>query len=423
MSEGSILKKLKEGATARCFRGECSCEIASAVQQLYHSSQSVHELRPDICDFTAMAFRCLRSMVRDQYIASAEELGLALGAIFDLGVSLLYAERMASRGWLYCPTGHPMSFYPYVKSCPRCGRIQEPAISAHKPGSEHIGRYNAICMAAVLTEFCRYTRNGWEARLVLKGHDQVDMLLISKNKFVLCEIKASPLSAFPLCVVHAQPLTEEVEGETRNVSEHTITDVHGLATQNLSLFIFGANRTLPLERLMNLRKRSQYHTDDLRVVVEKWRDMFQGYASRWQSSPTLRWFTFGCGGDVDDSKNAPGLDRTDDIKKGLYQAIKLTESYRMKCSEQRVRVGLISNVHPAVHYSEYLQGFEDALWTHETKLQNDMHDPERWKRVRIEDLSPFYDMILTLTNSWFRDRELEGDFSLERLYQTMNSKR
>jgi hypothetical protein len=30
---------------------------------------------------------------------------------------------------------------------------------------------------------------------------------------------------------------------------------------------------------------------------------------------------------VDDSKNSPGIDRTDDIKKGIYQMLKLGEHF------------------------------------------------------------------------------------------------
>jgi hypothetical protein len=49
--------------------------------------------------------------------------------------------------------------------------------------------------------------------------------------------------------------------------------------------------------------------------------------------------------------------------------LKVAEKYGRGCKERRVRVALLSNMHPVAHYDEYLKGFEDALWTRESDIQ------------------------------------------------------
>jgi hypothetical protein len=144
--------------------------------------------------------------------------------------------------------------------------------------------------------------------------------------------------------------------------------------------------------------------------------MYAGYASRWKENEHLRWFTCGCGSGVDDSKNAPGLDRTDDIKKGVYQMLKVAEKYSRGCKEKRIRVALVSNMHPVMHYDEYLKGFEDALWTRETDIQG---RTGQTVSVDSDKLLPFYDMLFTLTQSWFRDERLQQAFSVETLFRAL----
>jgi len=154
----------------------------------------------------------------------------------------------------------------------------------------------------------------------------------------------------------------------------------------------------------------------LNAVRNTWAQMYAGYASRWRENGQLRWFTCGCGLPVDDTKNAPGLDRTDDIKKGVYQMLKVAEKYGRGCRERRVRVALLSNMHPVAHYDEYLKGFEDALWTRESDI---LGRTGQTVSVDSDNLFPFYDMLFTLTQSWFRDERLKQAFSAETLFRAL----
>lgn len=414
--------------------GECECEIAFAVKHIYEASTSIQQIRPDLTRLASRMFDCIAELVRAREIANENDLGFALGAVFDLSVSLLYAEQATHTKWLYCPNEPAMSFYTYVKSCPRCGQVGgETEIPHHKPPSDRIGRHTSYCLAAIIAEMCHRTKNGWRVRLVPQRYSEVDAILTDRSHLVLCEIKASPLTAFPLSTVYKEPLTEDASEAPRLVSTHKATDVPEWAKRELGLFLFTSNQQIPVRAQQSggdghtfleslLRRKRDKLVEEIGTVVRVWKSMMNGYTSRWQRHFNLRWFTFGCGGGVDDSKNAPGLDRTDDIKKGLYQSLKLSESYRMKCARRRIRIALLSNIHPTVHYEDYLQGFEEAVWTYESKLQRDHLFPE-WMRVRQDDLSPFYDAILTLTRSWFRAKELEQAFGLGRLYEALGGRR
>jgi hypothetical protein len=59
----------------------------------------------------------------------------------------------------------------------------------------------------------------------------------------------------------------------------------------------------------------------------------------------FRWLLCGCGG-VDDSKNAPGMDRTDDIKKGTRE--KDTGENSVSQTRPLLPVRRIAVLHPIV---------------------------------------------------------------------------
>ena len=96
--------------------------------------------------------------------------------------------------------------------------------------------------------------------------------------------------------------------------------------------------------------------------------------------------------------------------------LKVAEKYGRGCRERRVRVALLSNMHPVAHYDEYLKCFEDALWTRESDIQE---RTGQTVSVDSDDLLPFYDMLFTLTQSWFRDERLKQAFSVETLFRAL----
>jgi len=406
-----------------CFDCQRDCAIKGELSSLYRAAVKPSDYDTRLYDFVRQLFECLPRLVQSKAVQDAESLAVALGAIFDWCLSLLYAEKTANTGWLYCPDAL-MSFYPYIKSCPRCGRLENESISVHKPASDAIGRYTTLCLGAILSEICHVCQNGFEVRILPTSRGDVDMLIFDATTVVLCEVKSSPLHLLPLCVRYQRPL-ETAEGDNiAAIATHAVITVDDLENRDLYLYLVGGDpipvrliredsaRYLSVKESRNLDRLCEI----LKTVRDTWARMYAGYASRWKENGHLRWFTCGCGSGVDDSKNAPGLDRTDDIKKGVYQMLKVAEKYGRGCRERRVRVALLSNMHPVAHYDEYLKGFEDALWTRESDIQG---RTGQTVSVDSDDLLPFYDMLFTLTQSWFRDERLKQAFSVETLFRAL----
>jgi len=390
---------------------------------LYNAAVKPNDYNTRLSEFVSQLFNALAQMVQSKVIQDADTLGITLGAIFDWCISLLYAEKTANTGWLYCPNAQ-MGFYPYIKSCPHCGRVEQTEISVHKPPSDTIGRYTTLCLGAILSEVCRVCQNGFEVRILPTSRGDVDMLIFDATTVVLCEVKSSPLYLLPLCVRYQRPLETSEGDELAVVTAHAVITVDNLESRDLYLHLVDGD-PIPVhlireDSVQYLSVKDSRNPDRLRetlkAVGDTWARMYVGYASRWRENGQLRWFTCGCGVPVDDTKNAPGLDRTDDIKKGVYQMLKVAEKYGRGCRERRVRVALLSNMHPVAHYDEYLKGFEDALWTRESDI---LGRTGQTVSVDSDNLFPFYDMLFTLTQSWFRDERLKQAFSAETLFRTL----
>ncbi|MEO0254920.1 MAG: hypothetical protein ABIN20_05825, partial [candidate division WOR-3 bacterium] len=115
----------------------------------------------------------------------------------------------------------------------------------HKPSSDVIGRYASLVTAAILGEICTRTRNGWQVRVLPASRGDIDLLLISNDHLVLCEIKASPLIALPLCKRLKQPLTSEVDGGQRVVETHQKTDCPDFQEGDLCLYL--PSKDIPIQ--------------------------------------------------------------------------------------------------------------------------------------------------------------------------------
>jgi hypothetical protein len=53
---------------------------------------------------------------------------------------------------------------------------------------------------------------------------------------------------------------------------------------------------------------------------------------------------------------------TDDIKKGIYQVLKIATSYKPKASQYAGKTALLSNIHAVRHYKDYLLDLQDIVW-------------------------------------------------------------
>jgi hypothetical protein len=127
----------------------------------------------------------------------------------------------------------------------------------------------------------------------------------------------------------------------------------------------------------------------------------------------LRWHRFGSGNfattesdgqrvekRVANTKELPGLDRTDDIKKGAAQVLKYSR-LKFECTNRALRAVLLGNTHALSHHADYVEPI--------IKLKVLAHgaDPLRAEWI--------FDAMVGLTQNTFNDPALSELFAFERL--------
>lgn len=100
------------------------------------------------------------------------------------------------------------------------------------------------------------------------------------------------------------------------------------------------------------------------------------------------------------------MDRTDDIKKGIYQVLKLGAESKPVNRKYNVKTALISNIHAVRHYDEYLLSLQDVVWTLD----------EKGTAKKVGDLPnerPIYNLfdgIISFTRNVARDEWIKDVF-------------
>ncbi len=114
---------------------------------------------------------------------------------------------------------------------------------------------------------------------------------------------------------------------------------------------------------------------------------------------------------ISDGKSSVGMDRTDDIKKGLYQVLKIGAASKPK-STYTVKTALIFNIHAVRHYTDYLQDLQDVVWALDTTKVKD--DEFRAKTVRdLPEETPIYNLfdgLISFTKNYPRDAWIKSTF-------------
>lgn len=361
-----------------------------------------------------------------------------LAAAFDLLISVEYYSTLGHVGWVYCPINSSALFYPYTNVCPRCvleGRFEYH--KANKPTSGIIGAATSRLLIAFIQEYL--TRQGKPIQ-VSRGAEPVDVIFVdaSVNPPILffAEIKAAPLTTLPL-MVESQLMFND---EGQPIIAHKTTDHPTLYGSPIRLplpvewqghwliqeFDFGQkeaahDKQWAYRSLLKLLEDKEF----FRKYCHFWRHAFSSYAQR-QTTPTY-WLTNGCGQPiprpaewptrsggstgyetVSDAKTSVGMDRTDDIKKAIYQVLKLGTTGRPS-HKYHYKVGVISNIHAVRHFQEYLTPLKDIVWTRDL-IGNVSSISQLPPDTQVFNL---FDGIVALTETIARDTWIQKVFDFE----------
>lgn len=386
--------------------------------------------------------RLANTLIQQAYDTATDKgcsTGIALAAAFDLFVAAEYYKNVAHRGWYYCPVDDPLLFYPFTNTCPRCVlQGQFHFERANKPESGQIGQATSRLLSIFLYQL--FVRAGRRVK-IYRGIEPIDLLIYDpqENTVLLSEIKAAPLTTLPL-TVPSERLTDFVDGNVITLSSHVVSDNVVLHSSDICMFLPTKRNGEERYRLISLGtvgKQAEriwaYERIEHVLVsgntvfgeyVDFWIKAFDAYKTTNSQKSNLFWFTNACGQpsprpvgwparqrgegyeSVSDGKTSVGMDRTDDIKKGIYQVLKVGAESKPQKSRFQIKTALISNIHAARHYNEYLSSLEDIVWTLD----------KSGKAKKVSDLPSqtamynLFDGIISFTESHMRDDWIEKNF-------------
>jgi hypothetical protein len=244
----------------------------------------------------------------------------------------------------------------------------------------------------------------------------VDAVLRHRDgRIILCEIKASPLTTFPFLF----ELDLELQA---NLEQLTRIQVGSL---NSCLYMHG-DHLLPLGKVNDqlwpfapavdyLTKDANSHIVD--IYVDTWesirtayrnkdRDNLLYYAANASGNPpniAKEKFGWPAKESISDSKTSAGLDRTDDIKKGIYQAFKLSIESSKAFPQENIKTALISNLPAYRHGEDYITPFSSVYWAEESSFVEENQDKYSCAKQNLK--RPF-DYIIALDDAFTRGEVL-----------------
>ncbi len=361
--------------------------------------------------------------------------GRFLAAAFDLLMTAEYYKSVTLTNWHYCPNERPKMYYTFLNACPYCCLKQKFVFApGNKPQSGSIGKSSTFILALVLHSYFQKTKVKVEIK---KSNEPVDLIVIdevSKHVFA-AEVKSAPLSILPL-FSETEELTMMEDGAIVKVNAHEpISNIH-FSTQPVSIGLpklvkskwefeffkikgLKNNKDWPFLELAKLVRETSFWEH----YVAYWVIAYETYKHRQRESP-IYWFSNACGSpqavsddwldrrtgggkeSISDSKTSVGMDRTDDIKKGIYQILKVGADGKPFSQSYMVSVGILSNVDAARHFDEYLKNLQNVVWA---------IDPTGSAK-KVRDLPPdqeiynLFDGIVTFTRNIVRNEWLKQIF-------------
>lgn len=363
--------------------------------------------------------------------------GILLASAFDLLVAAQYYSHLPHKGWQYCPSEEPRLFFSYTNCCPRDVIAQK--FVFHPSNKPESGKIGAATSSLLLFFYQSIFAHLGRQEIVLKGTEPIDAIIVNKrdHKILFAEIKASPLLTPPLSI-QSEILTEEEDGDVVK-RDHCSVDNTNLYKRLIQIFIPKRSGIEWRENYFDLGRKNDINDNfwayrGLIDLIKQKPIFFQEYFNFWYSalqaySPketkTIFWLTNACGApspvpenwpqrrrgqgleSVSDSKTSVGMDRTDDIKKGIYQVLKLGAVGKPNLKKWDYKVAIISNIHAARHFNEYLEPLKDIVWTLDAsgkaKKASDLPQDQA--------LFNLFDGIIALTTSISRDDWIESTFT------------
>jgi hypothetical protein len=333
--------------------------------------------------------------------------------LFDVVMSMAYTDAAAGleKAIEYCDNT-PEDYNAHVGFINLCSPCYENNSwqyqKAVKPQSGALGKLSS----ELILKFIQHFSDNFESVVAIGGGNSADALIIHKSGIkIFAEVKSAPLITYPLLIKIDQ------FDSAKHHHKVTITSSQ-LKTCDSALYLYDKN-VIPLGKMgaenWPFKPFVDYMVDDKNARnVEKyyqtWLLAKESYITK-NKNNKIYYLTNACGAPpkeaksnhnwpreqvISDSKTSAGMDRTDDIKKGIYQTLKIGITHH---DEKNYKTAIISNLPAYRHSVDYVTPFIPMLWG----LEKDLKEFNNKQVIFKEDLRYAFDYIITLENPLLRE--------------------
>ena len=334
--------------------------------------------------------------------------------VFDVCMSLAYIDSTSGveRFVEDCPNC-PEEFNAHIGFINLCSPCYENAQiwqyqKAAKPQSGALGKLSS----EMILKFIEILFDDFIETYSIGGTEVADALIKKKNGIqILAEVKSAPLLTYPLLV--------QKVGTRENHSSISLTSSQ-FRELKTALYMH-KGEYIPLGKVKEsnwpFRAVAAYFEDENNEVKIKsffntWSNTRKAYEDKNRASKF--YYLANASGkppkearerdnwpskeSISDSKTSAGMDRTDDIKKGIYQVLKLGIQNK---NNRNIKTAIISNLPAFRHGKDYVDPFIDMIWG----TENDLVKDSDIEYLRRKDMRYAFDYLITLTNPLIRDNE------------------
>lgn len=301
----------------------------------------------------------------------------------------------------------------FINLCAPCYLNQSQWVyqKAIKPQSGALGKLSS----ELILRFIEKLHPRLTEVVVVGGVGSIDAILKHQDGLViLAEVKSAPLLTYPF-------LFQLPDACLRGHHKKPLLTNSQLRTSSSAMFLHN-NGLIPLgqvgDTLWPFRPLVDFITapDNFSLImtsITDWLAAREAYASK-DKQNRMYYLTNASGSPpqiakvrdswprkatISDSKTSAGMDRTDDIKKGIYQSLKMGVDIG---SQSNIKTAIVSNL-PAYRHGEiYVDPFVNMLWG----VEEDLELLNGRKVLAEENLRYVFDYIITLDGSILRYIEL-----------------
>lgn len=325
--------------------------------------------------------------------------------MFDLTMSLAYVD--STRGiegdfefCESCPGGYN-GHLGFINLCSPCYERKNKwqYQKAAKPSSGALGKMSS----EIILKFVEILRNDIIDTFAIGGTEIADAYLkMEDGTEVFAEVKSAPLLTYPVLVKFDQYDFENHKKHNLSTSQFKMLDSAIYMHDEQYIRSGKVNSTnWPFKQVMEFFMNASNALTD--SYVRTWVKAKSAYKNKDKKSKYY-YLTNASGNpprlakdefdwprkqSISDSKTSAGIDRTDDIKKGIYQTMKIGSKY---FDNPNVKTALISNLPGYRHGKEYIEPFLGAVWGKE----RDFVSKNGKKYILEENTRRVFDFFITL---------------------------